>query len=145
MRDEAATERLRAQALAGVRSVYDFDEGALEEAASRIRASFREARPPAERKGARRQDRAQREVDRAQREAERTRFEARLGATVTWEDFSALHAARFSPEVEEALVALAARALSGMVVEEGSPTSATSRRASWPPCNSSTASRRMTR
>jgi putative nucleotidyltransferase with HDIG domain len=113
VRDDAATERVRAQAVAAVRSVYDFDEGALEDAASRVRTSFREQRPD-ERRGARGP-----RLDAAQLADARARFEASLGAAVSREDHAALHAAGFSTEVEEALVALAARALSGMVVADG--------------------------
>ncbi|MFL5300512.1 MAG: phosphohydrolase, partial [Anaeromyxobacteraceae bacterium] len=103
--DAAATERLRTEAAAAERTVWSFDEGALEEAAVRVRGAFHALRDgwrDSRRIGA----------------AERGRFEARLGAPVREEDLEALARARFSPEAESQVVALAARALSGLVVED---------------------------
>ena len=102
--DAIATDRLRGEAAAAERTVWNFDEGALEEAASRVRGAFHAMRDGREsrRAGA----------------AERSRFEARLGAPVRDEDLEALVRARFSPEAESQVVALAARALSGLVVED---------------------------
>lgn len=111
--DPEATERLRAQAVASERPVWNFDESAIEDAASRVRAGFRAMRddPRRDRRG-------------LLPEAERGRLEARLGAPVRAQDFEALARDRFSDEAEAQVVALAARALAGLVVEDASRFSA---------------------
>jgi putative nucleotidyltransferase with HDIG domain len=106
--DEEATAKLRAEAAEGERAVWDLDDGAVEAAASRARAAFRDLR---ELHGAR-------ERGRATPGEERARFEARLGATVRGDHVEALAAAGFSEEVEAQVVALAAHALAGLVVED---------------------------
>jgi putative nucleotidyltransferase with HDIG domain len=105
--DPESTERLRAQAVAAEHPVWNFDESAIEDAAARVRGAFRAMREDP------RRDR-RRGVD----PAERGRFEARIGFAVRPQDFDALARARFSEEVESQVVAVAARALAGLVVDD---------------------------
>jgi putative nucleotidyltransferase with HDIG domain len=102
--DPDATQRLRDQAVAAERPVYDFDDGAIEEAASRVRGAFRSMRDGEPRRPA---------------AADLARFEVRLGAPVREAWLAAFAEARFSDRVESQVVALAARALAGLVVDDG--------------------------
>jgi putative nucleotidyltransferase with HDIG domain len=115
--DEEATARRRAEAGAAQQAVYDLDEGAADEAAARIHAAFalmREEEAILRRGSARPSDRELARVYGAQRDA----FVSRLQLLVRDGDFDAFGAARFSEQVEEELVALAARGLEGMVVAD---------------------------
>ncbi len=123
--DEEATRRLREEAAAAERPVYDHDGGALDEMGARVHGAFQlmreaEADWRARAGAAPRAGRAPAEpadlvhLYRSRREA----FVARLQAAVRDEDFAALAQARFSEASERELARLAARGLEGNVVQE---------------------------
>jgi putative nucleotidyltransferase with HDIG domain len=116
--DAEATNAQRAAAVAAERPVFDWDEGAAEEAATRIRGAFaamREVLP---------EGRAPKATDTRRRDADarkalathRGAFESRLGARVSDDDFAALADARFGETLEVQFVALASQGLGGKVV-----------------------------
>lgn len=117
--DEEATARRRAEAAAAQRAVHDLDEGAAEEAASRVHAAFALMR---EEEAVLRGANGRREPDPAELArvwgAQRDAFVSRLQLLVRDDDFAALGAARFGEEVERELSALVARGLEGMVVAD---------------------------
>lgn len=125
--DEEATRHLREQAALAERPVYDCDDGAADEAVARIRGAFglmregldawRERGPG---RAARRRHDNPVDIGELRRvfEAHRDAFETRLQTVVREDDFAALGEAHFSEATEEALVGLAIRALSGMVVQD---------------------------
>ncbi|HET9594471.1 MAG TPA: HDIG domain-containing protein, partial [Anaeromyxobacteraceae bacterium] len=97
--DEEATRGDRAAAMAAEPPVFDLDEGAADEVAARVREAFalaREARPP----------------------LDPTAFVARLGGRVAPADLAVLAEARFATALEEDLVALVVRGLTGKVVDD---------------------------
>ena len=116
--DPDATREQRDAAVAAELPVFDWDEGAADEAAGRIRDAFgfvRDALGNGRRAPeARRRDAAvdARKVIAAQRSA----FEARLGMRVGDEDFAALAEARFAEPLEAELVSLVNQGLSGKVL-----------------------------
>ena len=117
--DEEATARRRAEASAGQRAVYDFDEGAADEAAARIHAAFslmREEEALLRAAGGRREP-APAELARVYA-AQRDAFVSRLQLLVRDTDLDALAAVRFGEQAEQELAALAARGLEGMVVAD---------------------------
>jgi putative nucleotidyltransferase with HDIG domain len=108
--DEEATGRLRDEAAAAEPLVFDDDEEAAEEAVGRIRAAFQAARAALAEAGERPRG--------AARAAARAAFAERLGVPLRDEDLDALAAARFAQAVEQPLAGLAARGLTGLVVED---------------------------
>jgi putative nucleotidyltransferase with HDIG domain len=114
IRDEEATARLRDEAAAAEPAVFDEDEEAAAEAVGRIRAAFQAAREAAPESA----ERARAGGATRAAEAARAAFQERLGASVRREDLDALAAARFAEPVEQQVATLAARGLTGMVVED---------------------------
>ena len=116
--DPDATREQRDAAVAAERPVFDWDEGAADEAAGRIRDAFgfmREALSGGRRgPEARRRDAAPdlRKALAGQHSA----FEARLGIRVSDDDFAALGEARFAEPLEAELVALVNHGLTGKVL-----------------------------
>ncbi len=117
--DEEATRELRERAAAAELPVYAWDEGAPDEAASRSRAAFalmrsslRDARP---RKG---EGRHRDAVDMRAAAAQRAAFEARLGVRLSDAEFAALVDARFGSPLEDELVSLTDRGLTGPVLDD---------------------------
>jgi putative nucleotidyltransferase with HDIG domain len=111
--DEEATARRRAEAAQAERPVYDHHAGIADEAVARIHAAFELMRE---------EEAALPEGDPkelARRYSQRQdAFVARLQILVSGGDLVALGAARFSEEVERALVSASQRGLSGLVVED---------------------------
>ncbi len=117
--DREATERRREDAAQAVHPVYDHDLGAPTEARYRISAAFELMRDQEKALSASGWAGAVRAADVARRWAEqRGAFASLLQTRVNEEDFAALVQARFAPEVEDALEALAVTGLSGQVVED---------------------------
>jgi len=115
--DREATERRRADAADAVLPVYDHDQGAPTEAVYGIAAAFKVMR---EREQALTSGGvAVRPADLARHWADlRGEFASLLQVRVSDEDFAALVQARFDPDAERALAALAKIGLSGPVVED---------------------------
>ena len=110
--DAEATAQLQDEAAAAEPVVFDDDEEAAEEAVGRIRAAFQAARAALGEGGERPR------ATPAARAAARATFAERLGTALRDEDLDALAAARYAEPVEQALAGLAARGLTGMVVQD---------------------------
>ncbi len=106
--DEEVTARRRAEAAAAEPSVYEYDAGAADETAARIRAAFDLMRDEVAAGGG---DLGRRLA------AHRDAFVARLQIIVRDEDLAALARARFTEDVERDVAAVAQVGLTGMIVE----------------------------
>jgi putative nucleotidyltransferase with HDIG domain len=117
--DAEATARRRGEAASTVRPVYDFDEGASDEAGARVHAAFQLMRDEERALISSSPGAAVQPSDLMRRYlAQRDAFVSRLQVLVRDEDLTALAEARFSEAAERELAALAKRGLSGMVVED---------------------------
>jgi hypothetical protein len=116
--DEEATRQRREEAAAAERRVYDHDDGAIEEAAARIRGAFQLMRGAEEQPAARPTRRGDPGVARRALAGQRDAFVALLQTLVRDEDLDALAQARFSEEAQEWLVGLARVGLAGPVVQD---------------------------
>jgi cyclic-di-AMP phosphodiesterase PgpH len=113
--DPEATRESREAAVAAELPVFDWDEGAADEAAGRVRDAFGFMRDVLAALGAPGPREAALDV-RKRLAGERGAFEARLGLRISDEDFGALSEARFAEPVEGDLVSLVNRGLSGKVL-----------------------------
>lgn len=109
--DEATTERMREEAVAAVRAVYEHDTTLIDTIASRIREGFAFARAMIED--------AEGPAERLQiLEPLREELERRLGARLEDAELAALARAGFSQEVEDGVVALTTQVMREMVVSD---------------------------
>ncbi len=126
--DEETTRRMREDAVAAVRAVYEYDAVAGEGIVARIKDGFAHARAliaqdraesgePAPDEGAAPAKRAPPEPIRSPAlEAARDEIERRLGARLEEEELAALTRAGFPAEVEDGVIALVTQAMREMVV-----------------------------
>ena len=114
--DAEATRELRDAAVAAELPVFDWDEGAAEEAAGRIRDAFRFMRETVARHGPETRRREAVADTRKVVSDQRSAFEARLGMRVSDDDFAALSEGRFAEAIDGELVALVDHGLSGKVL-----------------------------
>jgi hypothetical protein len=115
IRDEETTARLREEAAAAEPPVFDADEDAAPDAVGHIRAAFQAARGALAEDGERPRPAA---AARAAADRARAVFRERLGVSVRDDDLEALWAVGFAEPVEQRMAGLAARGLTGMVVED---------------------------
>lgn len=109
--DDSTTQRMREEAVAGVRAVYEHDTTLIDIIASRIRDGFAFARSMIEE--------APTPAERLQiLEPLREDLERRLGARLEDEELVALARVGFAQEVEDGVVALTAQVMREMVVSD---------------------------
>ncbi|HWV37582.1 MAG TPA: HDIG domain-containing protein [Vulgatibacter sp.] len=114
--DEETTRRMREEAVAAVRAVYEYDAASGDAIVARIRDGFAFARAFLEAEAPPEGQRGRDAARPASLEAVRDELERRLGARLEEDELAALSRAGFPPAVEEAVVGLVTQAMREMVV-----------------------------
>jgi len=113
--DEETTRRMREEAVAAVRAVYEYDAASGDAIVARIRDGFAFARAFLEAEQAADAPRGRDAARPVSLDSVRDELERRLGARLEEDELAALSRAGFAPAVEEAVVGLVNQAMREMV------------------------------